>query len=272
MVSFLFWNLNGKPLQEVVTNLACQYDIDVIILAECSKPLEILKSLNQGEQSDYFYSPDIDCGKIEIFSRFSCEFITPVPVCDKNYLTIRHLKLAGLIDILLAAIHFPSKLYCSEDSQSAECMKLSDLIRDIENQVGHSRTILIGDLNMNPFENGVVCANGLHGVMSRRIAEKKARTVQGQKYPFFYNPMWNFFGDVTPGPPGTYFYSRPEQKVFFWNTYDQVLIRPELLPYFSNEDLEILISDGKQSLVTDKGLPDKNRASDHLPILFRIRI
>jgi hypothetical protein len=55
---------------------------------------------------------------------------------------------------------------------------------------------------MNPFEDGVVSSNGLHGVMSWGIAQKRVRVVNRKKYPFFYNPMWNFFGDFTPGGKG----------------------------------------------------------------------
>lgn len=123
---------------------------------------------------------------------------------------------------------------------------------------------------MNPFEAGVVSAAGLHGVMSRRIAQRGARVIQKRKWPFFYNPMWSLLGDESPGPPGTYYYTRPEHKVFFWNMFDQVLIRPDLLHLFNSEDLEILQSDGDISFLSSRGLPDRNVASDHLPIFFKL--
>jgi hypothetical protein len=47
-----------------------------------------------------------------------------------------------------------------------------------------------------------------------------------------------------------------------------VLLRPDLLPYFDNESLEILTSDGEQSLLSANGLPDTSVASDHLPLVF----
>ena len=49
---------------------------------------------------------------------------------------------------------------------------------------------------MNPFEHGVVAANGLNAVMARKVAARDTRTVLAHEYPFFYNPMWGHFGDA----------------------------------------------------------------------------
>jgi hypothetical protein len=125
---------------------------------------------------------------------------------------------------------------------------------------------------MNPFEDGVVSANGLHGVMSRQIAQRNTRVVQEAEYPFFYNPMWNYLGDYTAGPPGTFYYTAAEHKVFFWNIFDQVLIRPDLLPHFNNQDLMVLHHDGENSLLSRSGLPDDTLGSDHLPIYFKLML
>lgn len=83
--------------------------------------------------------------------------------------------------------------------------------------------------------------------------------------------MWGLFGDATMGPPGTYYHDRSDHVTYYWNMFDQVLIRPELLGSFDNESLRILESDGENSLLSSLGRPDSSR-SDHLPILFEIRI
>ncbi len=271
MTSFLFWNINRENIQQRIVNLTRRYKVDVLMLAECEIDIDILLSeLNDGGRFDYHYSPRIGCKKIEVFTQFSSEFIQPVRESER--LTIRHLKLPRLTDILLAITHLPSKLHLDEFDQAIECMKLSDSIREAEHDVGHARTVLVGDLNVNPFEDGMVSTEGLHGVMSRSIAQKKTRTVQKQEYPFFYNPMWGLLGDGTPGPSGTYYYSKSRHKEFFWNMFDQVLIRPDLLPLFNNKELEILESDGEVSFLSNTGLPDADIASDHLPVMFKLAL
>jgi hypothetical protein len=270
MVSFLFWNLNQKPLESAISNLATHYLIDVLMLVESSiSPGKMLTMLNH-KNTSFHYSPSIGCEKVEVFARFINQFVRPVYETDR--LTVRHLCLPGTIDLLLAIVHFPSKLHWDESSQMMECVELSNSIKEAEAQIGHSNTILVGDLNMNPFENGMVSANGLHAVMTKRIAEKRKRIVQSKAFPFFHNPMWSLFGDMTPGPPGTYFYSTSAHRVFFWNIFDKVLIRPNLLARFDTESLRVLESDGVISLLSSNGSPDRNNASDHLPLFFKLEI
>jgi len=146
---------------------------------------------------------------------------------------------------------------------------IADIVRT-EDKLDHQRTILVGDLNMNPFDAGVVAAQTLHAVMTRQLAGREERTVLGRSYRLFYNPMWSFFGDRTDGPPGTYYHRSSNPGDLFWNIYDQVLLRPSLMDTLVA--LEILTIDGQDDLLTKAGLPDKARCSDHLPILFRLAL
>ncbi|HGJ66428.1 TPA: hypothetical protein ENS27_13780, partial [bacterium] len=69
---------------------------------------------------------------------------------------------------------------------------------------------------------------------------------------------------------GTYYYPNAEHESLFWYMFDQVLIRPELLGRFKNEDLSILTSDNEISFLNENGTPDKSIASDHLPLLLKL--
>lgn len=139
-----------------------------------------------------------------------------------------------------------------------------------EERVGHRRTVLVGDLNMNPFESGLVAAGGLHAVMSREVVSRGDRTVQKVSYPFFYNPMWSHLGDARTTSAGSYFYQGSGHLEYFWNIYDQVLVRPELAATFDPARLQIVTSVGKRYLVRDDGRPNRTDYSDHLPIVFEL--
>ncbi len=270
-MTFLFWNLYKKQLQDSIRRIVNFYAVDVIILAECTiDPAHILLTLNRDEPN-FHYAPSPGCQKIEIFTKFSDDFM-PILV-EEDRMTIRRLRVATMTqDILVAALHFPSKVNWDESDQLSESPRYADLIQQAERLAGHQRTILVGDFNMNPYEKGMVNANGFNAVMSQSRAAKRVRTVQNREYNFFYNPMWGLSGDTSPGPAGTYFLNPPGYSSYYWHILDQVLIRPDLLEAFDPGMLQILDFDGEKSLLSKSGTPDKSWASDHLPLLFRFEL
>jgi len=157
----------------------------------------------------------------------------------------------------------------SPSTQTSESPFYSDFIQQAEKQVEHQRTIVIGDFNMNPYEKGMVNANGFNAVMSRSIAMNRERTLQGRQYGSFFNPMWGLMGDSSPGSPGTHYYLPSGHSSYYWHTFDQVLVRPDLLDFVTPRSITILDTDGERSLLSRNGQPDKSWASDHLPLLFR---
>jgi len=275
MVAFLFWNINNKNLQKIIGRLVSVYKVDVLLLAECNNidPTILLCELNQKEPDFFNVSTNRNYKRIQIFTRFSADFFSNDFAIENEKITIRNLKLPGRKEILLAVIHFLSKVRHGIESQTAIVRDYAELIRKNEEENGHSRTILVGDLNMNPFEPGMYMAQDLHGVMCQKIAKRGSRIVQNKPYPFFYNPMWNLFGDKTPGTPGTYFLDKSGiSDNLFWHMYDQVLIRPDLIDEFIYEELKIITSVENESLLNDRGLPDKENLSDHLPIYFKLKL
>jgi endonuclease/exonuclease/phosphatase (EEP) superfamily protein YafD len=270
MVTFLFWNLNRKPLGVVLACLAERHGVDILLTAECTEqPESVLGQLNRSGQK--YRHVEGACEAIVTFTRMPR--LSLRPIYEEKRLIVHRLIPSGRSGGLhLAAVHLPSKWNWSAASQSAECEELARSIHKVEARAGHTRTVLVGDLNMNPFEDGIVKANGLNAMMTRAIALRETRTVQSRKYAFFYNPMWSRFGDATEGPPGTYYYDESGHVAFFWHTFDQVLVRPALLPFFRNEDLQVLTSDGSNDLLTRAGRPNLATGSDHLPILFRLNL
>jgi len=276
MVSFLFWNIKNNPIQSIITRLALRHEVDVIMLAECDiAPYILLSELKKHNGNVYKFIPSVGCDRIKIFARFSEEYI-PV-VIEEDKFAIRHLKLPDAIDILLSIVHLPSKLYGEYEDRLSISKELSAIIKEAESIIGHSRTVLIGDLNMNPFESGVVMVSGLNGTMSRSIAQERIKSVTSKitnkktDYLFFYNPMWNFLGDYNSDPPGTYYYKKSEEVDLRWHILDQVLIRPDLLDFFDIQDLKILTSDGDTDFLSKNGIPKKS-ISDHLPLFLKLNL
>ena len=206
------------------------------------------------------------CKQIVMFSRFSRDFLQPSFETDR--VSIRRLILPDRMPVLLAAVHLPSRLHWSAESLAMECGELAKSIEIEERKAGHGRTILVGDFNLNPFEAGL--AGGLSSVMSRRVASRVTRTIQGREYRFFYNPMWGHFGDAGSETSGSYFYDAAEHVNHYWNIFDQVLLRPELAERFDPTQVSIIKAIGSRSLVRQDGRPDQTKGSDHLPLIFEV--
>jgi mRNA deadenylase 3'-5' endonuclease subunit Ccr4 len=269
MIRFLFWNIHKNDTLKLVSHAIRAYSIDVVILAECvlsSEEIDI--HINSSIHNHKFKDTFIQCPKIKIYHNNRINFET---IEDEARFTIQRVVIVNNnLNFLLIAAHLPSKLHFGSVDQSIECERLVRYIQKTEESEKHTRTIVVGDMNINPFEEGMVKTTSFHAVMSQNLAKTLERTVQGEIYRFFYNPMWSLFGDLSPGPPGT-FYHKPSAHIeYFWNMYDQVLLRPAMLKYFCSNELKILTHIEDVSLVTEKGLPDAKFASDHLPLLFTL--
>ena len=131
------------------------------------------------------------------------------------------------------------------------------------------KTIIVGDVNENPYETGCLGADRFHGIPVYQDAMRKYRTIMDERFEMFYNPMWNLFGDFN-SPPGTYYYAGSNPKCSYWHIFDQVMIRACLKSEFVKSSLEIISKAGEKDLLDIKGYPDI-KYSDHLPIVFQIR-
>jgi exonuclease III len=271
-LNFLFWNLNKKNLIEEVSNIVSKHDIDVLILAEIGiNQNELLLELQKGDAFFSMNHPISQCTKIQIFTRFDYKFIVPIEEGRDNRYTIRRLQLPTFEAINIVGVHLPDKGNHNSESQSENVTIFSKKLNDFEEKESNDKTIVIGDFNMNPFEKSMVKANGFNAVMSSKIANEKSRIVQGETYKFFYNPMWSLYGDIKNNVAGSYHYKNAELVNYQWNIFDQVLIRPSLIPNFVKDSVRFLDNDGAKSLLTKKGYPNK-KYSDHLPLIFTLKL
>ncbi|MEM8638770.1 MAG: hypothetical protein AAGG51_08165 [Cyanobacteria bacterium P01_G01_bin.54] len=288
MTTFLFWNLNRKPLEKEVATLCHEKDVDVLILAELlqgkpKKPKEtieqaehrILQALNIHASTQYVAQFNIVAKKTYFFYRESIQDFKRIE--DYGRFSFREIHPSSGDSILVVAVHLESK-YPSNNS-SNQYYSVRNIIPEInqaEKKQGHCRTLVIGDFNMHPFEEGMVNADAFHAIMDRRVLQRpkafRARTVSGKDYPLFYNPMWSKLGDFNQEPPGTYYWDQSKNDQFFWNAFDQAIIRQDLLHYFVEDEFQVISEISGTSLLQEE-LPgiDSNQFSDHLPILITLK-
>ncbi len=268
-LNFLFWNINQKPLLDHVKNLVDQEQIDILILAENRISVaDWLNTLNQ-PKTNFFYQSFSNCDRISIFTRFDSQYLTVIN--ESKHFTIQKLQTPTMAEpILLMALHLPSQSHYDDSNQMFESPTFRSELKAVERQENISKTVIVGDFNMNPFQAGMIAAQGFHGVMDSKIALKQKRIIKEREYSYFYNPMWNFMGDYRE-TAGTYYYRKSVPVNYFWNTFDQVLISPELIPSFDKTSLNIITQNQISSFLKENGTID-DKISDHLPIRFTLNL
>jgi len=268
-INFAFWNTNRKKCLVEINNIIAAYNIDILILAEnTANEDEILFNLNSKNSDFHPNHPNSLCEKLKIYSKFHYDFIEPFE--ESHRYSVRNLALPVLPNMNLICLHFGDKSNFNPESQSEMASEMNQFISMVETKSGHNRTIIIGDFNMNPFEVGMIKANGFHATMSHKLAKEEKRKVQFSEYDYFYNPMWGLFGDIANDPCGTYYYRNAELVNYQWNIFDQILLRPSIADNLDKKSIKIITNDGSKNLITKKGIPNKQLYSDHLPITFTL--
>ncbi len=265
----LFWNLKRREATlDFVADLVREHAVDLVLLAE--KPEidggEIARYLNERLVTDVFSDAlRPPRSRICAISRLPhAQFHTAQN--DENFPYATLYRLGGCT---LVVAHLVSKSFAEDIDREEGASDLGDLIRRYEDaQDPQRRTLLVGDLNMDPFEAGMVKATGLHALADRVTVRRGSRIVKGVEYPYFYNAMWGMWGDVMMGPPGTYFFNNSGHHINrFWHMLDQVLVRPVLVDALT--DIQIVDAVAGRPLASADGHPS---ASDHFPLLFTLEL
>lgn len=269
-MNFLFWNIRKNiGTFSIISELLSENDVDVCILAE----------FPENKQDDIIYKID----DLYVLHKPIRDSLNRVEYIHKKNISLTSLddtnqrgsakKIAtSIVDINLIGCHLPSKYSNDPTQQKYEAIEFNDFVKSVESH-SNNNTLIVGDFNMNPFEEGMVSVYGFNSVMDRKIAYRNNGMKRYSKtlYPYFYNPMWRFMGDFPENiPNGTYFYDKKYPVPYYWHILDQVLIRPSLIKYFDDNSLSIM-SKSKKYKFFKKGKIDKS-ISDHLPIYFTLNI
>jgi hypothetical protein len=267
MAAFLLWNVDRKPLDGLVQNLVRQLQIDVVLLIEYAFGVSQLPGLLL--QDGLYKTPSPE--RFGVFVRAN------------HHLTRLRYRLGGRAGMwawtppsgqegLLALLHGFDRRNCDDGTRRMFFRRVVDGIRRCERQRGHRRSIIAGDFNAQPFEPAMTDADGLHAIGVRLVAAQSARKVRGaaSAADFFYNPMWRVYGQHrhADAAAATHYWLGRNARELGWHMLDQVVLRSEVSPRFPEDRLQIVTQVGGIHLLDADGLPDRQTACDHLPLVF----
>jgi len=261
-VNYIFWNTNRKTHIQYISDIVSEYDIDFVILAEFpdNQISYLIKALNLNNK--FYLLPNISNKKIHIITKIIPSKIDYLEE-DNNVRFISFLDFDIEKRLNLGMLHFPSKLYTNGNDIFLPIQRTNSMIEDIEKH--NELTILIGDFNMNPFEQGMLSANGFHAFPRKIESNKNKRVIQTIEKKTFYNPMWKYL-IREDNPIGSYYYTNGGAYTLHWHVFDQILLRPQLIPYLNKAEL---IGSFKDVSLIRNNKPDRE-VSDHLPLLMKL--
>lgn len=232
MPTMSFWNVGRLDRPELMIGaLAAQHDADVILLAECDvRSADLVGAISDacgGESFSEVPPPESSSHRIRMISRDATGALEFMRGDDR--VAVSEYRPTTGDPLIVAGVHLPSKLYSDPSDQAYWARRAVGNNHDVETQLGHMRTLVIGDFNMNPFEEGMIAIDAFNAVMEKGRA-RTPRERRGIIYHRFYNPMWSRLGDDNEGPPGTFFQQSGGSPAIYWHTLDQVLLRWDVLP------------------------------------------
>ncbi|KMW10661.1 MULTISPECIES: hypothetical protein [Lachnospiraceae] len=268
-MNILFWNThNNMSLDDTLIDLVLERNCTLLVLAEYENDInELCKKMNLRSKTDYKIIPSYGgCTKIKaiIAKKYNVEIVR-----EQNRYQIIKIE-TSYYKMLVAMIHNISKYRATEEEQSENLRQLHEDVIIAENEQGTRNAVVIGDLNVNPFEKACVAANTMHAIPYASEVSSAGRLVQQRMYREFYNPMWGLLGKRN-SPQGTMFYNNGGIINYFWHIVDQFLVRPEMIDALNEDSIEIVIGTKTENFLKKNGRPDPKRYSDHLPIYVQIK-
>lgn len=251
-MNVVFWNTNKKSINEKLKKLIIEQQCDIIALAEYND--------DENNLINELYDNNISIKKAEVCSckRICLLYNEKIDVFieDDNKYYLSYNIVRDNTRFKLFIVHLPSKMWSNDNGERARIQ-----IREIKENIHKlDNVIIIGDFNVNPFEDVMISADSLSALP---VMNKEVRTVVGKEFVNMYNPMWNLFGDFD-GIPGTYYYNQG----YYWNMFDQVILSYSMRKYLKKDTLQIVNRIGENRLIKN-GKVDNN-ISDHLPIYFEL--
>ncbi len=258
-MNIYFWNINNSLISyELAKKTVTQENQSIFIISEF---WEILDQIHRTERN--FVHDEIN-KRVGIL----CNDSYKVKYRDSSEFYLITTLNFNSIEIVICSVHFRSKRN-GEVVQKRIIERTIDEINVALKKFDTNNKVVIGDFNINPYDDSMINIYNFNSVSSLNHRTKMHKTYREIDYDIYYNPFFSYQGDLSIGPPGTYFYEK-ETQTHSWYIFDQALINSKFLENIDTQECNVLEKLNDTNLCLDNGKPN-NRYSDHLPIKIKIK-
>ncbi|MCI5219223.1 MAG: hypothetical protein D3914_08540 [Candidatus Electrothrix sp. LOE2] len=257
-MEFIFWNINNNAQAvDLINSIDFTKQKRIVAISEFWNLTGNLERLSSGKA---VWHDEIHGRTGVIYSKN----IPLTPYGGEKYFSVYKIQHKGL-DILFAVVHLKSKLVSEFASYSTNLHVIRKII-DKLNSFKNEYMIIMGDFNMS-LCNEVVDIYHLNSTDYFNSKSNNYKICAEEKRVKFYSPIQSFSGDMSKGPPGSYYYVTQTQSQA-WHIFDNAVISYPLAKYLDREQSEIMSNMGDTELLKNSR-PNK-QISDHLPIKIKL--
>lgn len=258
-MKILFWNLKKNANEKWVEGIIRENDVDIALFAEYQSTLfdQALMALQDYGQYDGYGG----CDKITLICK---QTVKAIVKREQSRYTLYVCTING-ISYNIAGVHLPSPP--NSDANDRKSV-IRDIVQDLSEQeriTKNRASVVIGDLNCNPFSEELIQKDSFNAVLFKSlINEQEIIRYNERKRRRFYNPIINYLSEDTK-MYGSLYYSSGSAPLY-WNCFDQVLVRKELIEGIKSvQYIKTICGKSLMSKVKPNGV-----ISDHLPLLVNI--
>jgi len=258
-MNLLFWNLHKNSIENFIADIILENDVDVAIFAEYKQ--NNFSTVIDRLGNNYYKCENLPDAKTILLCKNT---IIAESKRDQDRYSLFTAELENT-SYIIGGVHLTSALTGQEAKRLLEGRNLVTDLKLLEDRMGHTKSILIGDFNSSPFDSVMTVMDGINAVLFKDIIEdNEFATVDHKRFRRLYNPTFHYISE-TGNNYGSIFY-RDKMDTMYWYSFDQVLVRKTLANAVSS--VKYCRQIGAQSLV--HGLYPQSTISDHLPLLVSI--
>ena len=203
------------------------------------------------------------CDKVMVLVDCSVEVVN---CFEASRFTVFVMMFSGSF-FVVAATHLIDRMSAPDsESRLEDIREIMGVVHGYERSLSVDKTIVIGDLNANPYDKELLLPNAFNAMLFKGILRSKSeRAWHGKSYPFMYNPTVHWLSESTE-TYGSLYYLPGDGTGPIWNCYDQALVSPSLMD--NVKSYCYLKKIGNRNLIAK--LRPRRDISDHLPLLVEL--
>jgi len=259
-MKLIYWNTKHTDQINPFLSICRNESPDVLFVSETY--VEFIEE-NTKEFDSFGYSliPNPGCERVIIIAKNNLEI--ELGLQSKYYTNIY------VNGIQIISVHFPSQMNHHLDALRNHLLNFRTKINSEIGNSSETPILIIGDLNVNPYEapminfDGFMATNSPKGRTSIKNIDDRRET--------YYNPTWQLYGDNIF--PGTKKFPRPSGSSFDiieFHFLDQVLLSQKLKINLDKEQISVIKELREIQFFNTRY--NRVEISDHLPLKYEFKL